>query len=126
MFARARFAIPRSTQAQWVGAAGVRLTPIVQAMRADLLERAALHADETPVAMLDPGTGKPHRAYLWSDCTTAYDPISAVVFEFADSHAGHHARGFLGFDDQDTARGWRGTLMCDDYRARTRRCSCAG
>jgi hypothetical protein len=25
-----------------------------------------LHADETPVAMLDPGAGKTHRAYLWS------------------------------------------------------------
>jgi Transposase IS66 family len=27
---------------------------------------AVLHADETPVQMLKPGTGKTHRAYLWA------------------------------------------------------------
>ena len=69
VFARAGLAIPRSTQAQWVGAGGVQLAPIVQAMRQDLLERGVLHADETPVAMLKPGNGKTHRAYLWSYLT---------------------------------------------------------
>jgi hypothetical protein len=34
-------------------------------MKADLLRLPVLHADETPVAMLAPGTGKTHRAYLW-------------------------------------------------------------
>ena len=33
-----------------------------------------LHADETPVAMLKPGNGKTHRAYLWSYCTTQLQP----------------------------------------------------
>jgi hypothetical protein len=43
-----------------------------------------LHADETPVAMLKPGNGKTHRAYLWTYCTTsASNPIKAVVFDFA-------------------------------------------
>jgi transposase len=65
--------------------------------------------------MLSPGKGKTHRAYLWSYCTTAYDPIAAVVFDFADSRAGQHAREFLGFDDERPELGWRGTLVCDDY-----------
>ena len=58
IFERAGLAIPRSTLAQWVGACGVHLQPLVDALRAMLLERAVLHADETPVAMLKPGKGK--------------------------------------------------------------------
>ena len=51
-----------------------------------------LHADETPVAMLKPGNGKTHRAYLWSYCSTGFNPMKAVVFDFADSRGGQHAR----------------------------------
>lgn len=61
---RAGYAVPRSTQAEWIGAIGVQMAPLVQAMREDLLGRRVLHADETPVAMLKPGLGKTHRAYL--------------------------------------------------------------
>lgn len=111
---RAGLAVPRSTQAEWIGAIGVQLTPLVQAMREDLLGRRVLHADETPVAMLKPGLGKTHRAYLWSYCTTAWDDINAVVFDFAESRAGHNAQRFLGFGE-GSAQGWRGTLICDDY-----------
>ncbi len=48
VFERAGLALPRSTLAQWVGACGVRLQPLVDALRAVLLERSVLHADETP------------------------------------------------------------------------------
>ena len=51
---------------------------------------------ETPVAMLKPGNGKTHRAYLWSYCTGAFEVTKVVVFDFADSRAGHHAQAFLG------------------------------
>lgn len=111
---RAGYAVPRSTQAEWIGAIGVQLAPLVQAMHEDLLARRVLHADETPVAMLKPGLGKTHRAYLWSYCTTVWDDINAVVFDFAESRAGRHARRFLGIDE-DGSGGWRGTLICDDY-----------
>jgi transposase len=117
IFARAGLAIPRSTQAQWVGTAGVQLAPIVEAMKRDLMSRSVLHADETPVAMLAPGRGKTHRAYLWSYCSTVYDSIAAVVFDFAESRSGRHAREFLGFGEEDDERRWRGTLVCDDYSA---------
>lgn len=92
----------------------MQLAPLVQAMHQDLLGRRVLHADETPVAMLKPGLGKTHRAYLWSYCTTVWDDINAVVFDFAESRAGRHARRFLGIDE-DGSGGWRGTLICDDY-----------
>ena len=107
IFGRAGLAIPQSTLAQWVGQCGVHLQPLVDALKADLLAHPVLHADETPVAMLDPGAGKTHRAYLWSYSVGAFDPIKAVVYDFADSRAGRHAQAFLG--------DWRGTLVCDDY-----------
>jgi transposase len=112
IFGRAGFAIPRSTLAQWVGSAGVQLQPLVDAMRDSLLQHRILHADETPVAMLDPGAGKTHRAYLWSYCTPGLQDERLVVFDFAESRAGRHPMEFLGHPGE---RAWRGTLVCDDY-----------
>lgn len=107
IFERAGVAIARSTLAQWVGVCGVALQPLVDALKAEMLTHRVLHADETPVAMLNPGAGKTHRAYLWSYSTGAFEPMRAVVYDFAESRAGRHAQDFLG--------AWRGTLVCDDY-----------
>ena len=107
IFGRAGLAIARSTLAQWVGVCGVRLQPLADALRQAMLARDVLHADETPVAMLSPGKGKTHRAYLWTYGTTEYDTLKAVVYDFADGRAGEHARRFL--------EGWSGKLVCDDY-----------
>jgi transposase len=108
IFGRAGVPIPRSTQAQWVGQCGVQLQPLVEALRELMLARPVLHADETPVAMLVPGKGKTHRAYVWVYGTTAYDPLQAVVYDFAEGRAGEHARRFL--------TGWKGQLVCDDFK----------
>jgi transposase len=107
IFERAGMAIPRSTLAQWIGACGVRLQPLAEALKAALLGRTVLHADETPVPMLKPGLGHTYRAYLWSYGTSEYDELPAVVYDFAESRSGHHARTFLG--------SWSGKLVCDDY-----------
>jgi hypothetical protein len=107
IFGRAGLALPRSTLAQWVGACGVRLQPLVEAMKEQLLARPVLHADETPVPMLKPGLGRTHRAYLWSYATSEYDDLKTVVYDFADGRGGVHARQFLG--------NWSGKLVCDDY-----------
>ena len=107
IFERAGVAIPRSTLAQWVGVCGVRLQPLVDALKATLLECAVLHADETPVAMLKPGKGMTHRAYIWSYGSTQFDSLPAVVYDFADSRAAAHPKAFLD--------GWSGKLVCDDY-----------
>jgi len=107
IFERAGLALPRSTLAQWVGACGVRLQPLAEGIKALLLTRAVLHADETPVPMLKPGLGRTHRAYLWSYSSSEYDELPAVVYDFADSRSGVHAREFLG--------SWSGKLVCDDY-----------
>ena len=115
VFERAGLAIARSTLAQWVGECGVQLQPLVDGLAAEMLEHTVLHADETPVAMLKPGHGKTHKAYLWSYCTTSFDPMKAVIFDFADSRGGQHVRDFLGLTGKDDAPGWRGKLVTDDF-----------
>lgn len=118
IFERAGHAIARSTLAQWVGECGVQLQPLVDALSAELLRHPVLHADETPVATLKPANlrdGKTHRAYLWSYCTTQFNPFQAVVFDFAESLGGQHARDFLGLPGSQDKPGWQGQLVCDDF-----------
>jgi transposase len=112
IFERAGHAIARSTLAQWVGECGVQLQPLVDALSQELLRQGVLHADETPVAMLKPGHGKTHRAYLWSYCSTGFNHMRAVVFDFADSRGGQHVRTFLGLEGNS---GWKGKLVTDDF-----------
>jgi len=107
IFARSGYAIPRSTLSAWVGVCGVQLQPLVDALKDSMLKHAVLHADETPVAMLKPGTKKTHRAYLWAYAPGAFESLKAVVYDFCESRAGEHARAFLGK--------WKGSLVCDDF-----------
>ena len=105
IYARAGVELPRSTLTDWVGACGVALQPLADRLREILREQACLHADETPVDTLDPGSGKTQQSYLFAYRSTAGPPI--VVFDYASSRSGKHAREFLG--------DWRGALMVDDY-----------
>jgi transposase len=107
IFGRAGLAIPRSTLASWVGACGVQLQPLVDALREVVLEHNVVHVDETPVQMLAPGEKKTHRAYVWGYATTVFAEISAVVYDFSPGRSGEYARNFLG--------DWKGKLVCDDY-----------
>ena len=111
IFARAGLAIPRSTLAQWVGTCGVRLQPLEDALKAEILGQRVLRADEMSVQMLKPGKGATHRAYLWAYLWAyapgAFQDIKAVVYDFCESRAGEHARNFLGE--------WLGALICDDF-----------
>lgn len=108
IFGRAGLEIPRSTLADWVGVCGVQLQPLVDALQRCLLKLPVLHADETPVQMLKPGSGKTHRAFIWTYASGRFEDLKAVVYQFHDSRSGTHAQAFL--------EGWQGSLVCDDYR----------
>jgi transposase len=107
IFGRAGLAIPRSTLAQWVGMTGVQLQPLVDALRDVVIGQQVIHADETPVQMLSPGSKKTHRSYVWAYATSQFCETAAVVYDFSPSRAGEHARNFL--------QGWRGKLVCDGF-----------
>jgi transposase len=79
----------------------------VDALHREILQQGVLHADETPVQMLSPGKCKTHRAYLWAYTPTQFSNLRAVVYDFANSRAGEHARAFV--------KDWHGKLVCDDY-----------
>jgi len=108
--ARDGVTLSRSTLADWVGRVGTALTPLFDALQAQLLNTNILHADETPVDQLDPKTPKKnHKSYLWVYRTTSLEPLasSLVLFDYQTSRAGEHPRAFL--------KAFKGHLMVDDY-----------
>jgi len=99
-----------------VGECGAQLQPLVYALTAELLRHAVLHAGETPVSMLKPGNKKTHKAYMWTYCTTSFDPVKAVVFNFAETRSGENVRSFLRQDGEQACElGWTGTLVTDGF-----------
>lgn len=104
-YARAGIELKRGMLAEWVGRVGLALQPLVDALRKQLLSEDILHADETPLQVLDPGKGQTKRAYLFAYRSTGEQPV--VVFEYCSSRSGSNAERFLG--------DWQGALMVDDF-----------
>lgn len=106
--ARQQVVLSRSTLADWVGRLGVALQPLVDRLAWHLLQGNTLHADETPIAQLDPGRGKTKKAYLWAYRSNDLQPgPRIIVFDYRNGRSGAHCREFLG--------AWHGHLMVDDY-----------
>ncbi len=91
-----------------MGQCSVQLRPLAQALREHLTAQTVLHADETPIRLLSPGSGKTATAYAWvirsSDLETT---ARGVVYEFCNSRQGQHAATLL--------EGFQGSLVCDVY-----------
>jgi transposase len=81
--------------------------PLYDAQCDFVLSSRVLHADETPIAKLDPGAGKTKTAYMWAYARGVYDPHPGVVFDFCLGRGGKYATEFL--------EGCRGTLVVDAY-----------
>ncbi|MEO8778827.1 MAG: IS66 family transposase [Rhodanobacter sp.] len=105
IFARHGIALKRTTLAEWMGRIGLALQPLFDALRTQLLRAPVLHADETPLAQLDPGAGRTRRAHLFVYRNTDSHP--AVLFDYGPTRAGKHVAAFVGE--------WKGALMVDDY-----------
>lgn len=115
--ARAGVHTPRSTLASWAGQAGAALQPLYEAHKRFVLASRVLHADETPVALLDPGAGKIRKAYVWVYARSHHDPTPGVVYEFARGRGAQYPRDFLAGDDSARLPAWQGTLLTDRYGA---------
>ena len=105
--ARSGVHTPRSTLAAWGGQTGVQLTPLFEAHRDFVLSCAVLQADETPVPLLEPGTGKTKKAYMWAYARGAFDEQPGVVYDFCLGRGGKYPSAFL--------KNWSGTLVVDGY-----------
>lgn len=106
-FGRMGMPIPRSTMAGWFGELEVLLEPLVGRMTELLLAETILHADETPVPVLDPGAGKTATGYLWAYRSGPWSNLQAVAFQFAMSRGAEHPNRFLAL--------FTGTLVVDGY-----------
>jgi transposase len=106
--ARDKAVLARPTMAEWVARIGVALRPLADRLAWRLLQGNALHADETPVAQLDPGKGKTQKAYRWAYRSNDLEPAPRIiVFDYQTSRSGSHARQFLG--------AWQGHLLVDGH-----------
>lgn len=65
MMAAQGLEIDRSTLAGWAGQAAALLDPVVSRIRDEVLKTDKIHADDTPVSVLDPGRGKTATGRLW-------------------------------------------------------------
>lgn len=115
--ARSGVHTPRSTLAQWSGRGGAALEPLYELHKAFVLSSRVLHADETPVAMLDPGAGKTKRAYVWGYARGAFEETPGVIYEFCAGRGAQYPIEFLRADDRHGRRCWQGTLVRDEYAA---------
>lgn len=58
--------LERSTLADWVGRAGVLLTPLANAVHNHVMAGGVIHGDDTPVPILSPGKGRTKEGRLWA------------------------------------------------------------
>jgi transposase len=66
IFERKGVNLERSTLADWVGKSTALLEPLAEAVARHVLKGQALFADDTPVKLLAPGSGKTKTARLWA------------------------------------------------------------
>jgi hypothetical protein len=66
IYLRSGIELSRAMLAEWIGACGVALQPLADRLRERLTSMPVLHADETPVGLLDPGAGQLRRSYFFA------------------------------------------------------------
>ena len=115
IYARDGVELDRSTLADWVGASARLLAPLVDALGRHVLATKKLHADDTPVPVLQPGRGTTKTGRLWTyvrdDRPAADTTPPAVWFRYSPDRKGTHpaehlqrfagvlqADGYAGFD----------------------------
>jgi transposase len=111
IFAHAGLTLSRTTLMQWVGASSELLGPLVAALAKHVLAAPNINADDTPIRVLAPGTGKTKKGRLWTyvrDGTAwgSTDP-PAVWYRYSPSWQGKYPQRHLA--------GFAGKLQVDAY-----------
>jgi transposase len=111
IYERQGIELERSTLADWVGGTSALLEPLVEALRRYVMAAGKLHADDTRVPVLAPGTGKTKTGRLWTyvrDDRPAGDPAApAVWFAYSADRGGEHPERHL--------KTFQGALQADAY-----------
>jgi len=111
IYAREGVDLDRSLLAQWVGTVRALLTPLTDALRAHVFAADVVHADDTPIPVLAPGSGKTKTGRLWTyvrDERPAAGAVApAVWFAYSPDRKGEHPQRHL--------EDFSGILQADGY-----------
>jgi len=111
IYARQGIELDRSTLADWVGDCSRLLSPLVEALGRHVMAADKLHADDTPVPVLEPGRGKTRTGRLWTyvrdDRPGGSTDPPAVLFRYSPDRKGEHAQRHL--------KNFAGVLQADAY-----------
>lgn len=118
IYAREGVELESSTLTGWVGATAAALKPLTDALAADVFASETLHADDTPVPVLTPGskTGKTRTGRLWVYVRDERPfggarPPAAMFFYSPDRKSEHplrHLKPFAGVLHADGYAGFNG------------------
>jgi transposase len=104
-FQRDGLNIPYSTITDWVGNTCTLITPLYEALKKLVLQSPYLHADETPIKVLDKDKkGSTHKGYYW----VYHNSLDDLVF--FDYQPGRNKEGPIQILD-----GYKGYLQTDGY-----------
>ena len=111
IYARAGIEIDRSTMAGWVARGDELIDPLLAALSCYVLAADKVHADDTPVKVLDPGAGKTKTGRLWvyvrDDRPAGNLAPAAAWYRYSPDRKGEHP--------QDHLKRFRGILQADAY-----------
>lgn len=111
IYARDGVDIDRSTMVGWVDQGDALVDPLAAALGRYTLAGAKVHADDTPVPVLDPGRGRTKTGRLWvyvrDDRPCGSKDAPAVWFQYSPDRGGEHPREHL--------ERYRGILQADAY-----------
>jgi transposase len=111
IYAREGVDLDRSTLAGWVGGTAALLRPLVDALAREVMAAGKLHADDTPVPVLAPGTGKTKTGRLWvyvrDDRPHGGTQPPGALFRYTPDRKGEHPREHL--------KPFAGALQADGY-----------
>ncbi|MFZ6864818.1 IS66 family transposase [Undibacterium sp. Ji67W] len=100
-----------ATTGRWMGACGVLITPLVEALRRYVVAPGKVHSDDTPMPVLAPGNGKTKTGRLWvyvrDDRNSGSLAAPAVWFAYSANRQGLHPQTHLA--------GFTGVLQADAY-----------
>ena len=101
--------LSRQTMANWlIKASELWLEPVYEAMKARLLKREVLHADETTNQVLhEPGKTAQSKSYMWLYRTSGDAEHPIVLYEYKPSRKHSHPKEFL--------KDFSGFLHADGY-----------
>ncbi len=111
IYAREGVDIDRSTMVGWVDQGDALVDPLAQALGRYTLAGGKVHADDTPVPVLDPGRGRTKTGRLWvyvrDDRACGSKDAPAVWFQYSPDRRGEHPSEHL--------KRYRGILQADAY-----------